>query len=67
MERMSIKFALDAMDKRTSNVLVLDADNILLSDTVERFVSLFLEKQLLYKKKGISIVAIQGFLYQRAI
>jgi hypothetical protein len=32
------------MDKRTSNVLVLNADNILLSDTVERFVSLFLEK-----------------------
>ena len=44
--------ALDAMDKRTSNVLVLDADNILLSDTVERFVSLFLEKQLPYRERN---------------
>lgn len=57
----ALNIALNTMDKRTSHVLVLDADNILLSDTVERFVSLFIEKQLLYKKKGISIVAIQGF------
>jgi len=39
------------MDKRTSNVLVLDADNILLSDTVERFVSLFLEKYSSKRRK----------------
>ena len=57
----ALNIALDAMDKRTSNVLVLDADNILLEDTVERFVSAFIEEQYFYKEKGISAVAIQGF------
>jgi glycosyltransferase involved in cell wall biosynthesis len=57
----ALNIALDAMDKRTSYVLVLDADNILLSDTVEQFLSLFIEKQYFYKEKGISVVAIQGF------
>jgi glycosyltransferase involved in cell wall biosynthesis len=57
----ALNVALDAMDKRTSNVLVLDADNILLADTVKRFVSIFIEEQYFYKEKGISVVAIQGF------
>lgn len=57
----ALNTALDAMDKRTSNVLVLDADSILLSDTVEQFVSLFLKEQYFYKEKGISVLAIQGF------
>jgi len=57
----ALNIALDAMDKRTSHLLVLDADNVLLADTVERFVSLFIEEQRLYKEKGISLVAIQGF------
>jgi len=57
----ALNIALDAMDKRTSNVLVLDADSILLSDTVERFVSLFIKEQYFYKEKGISVLAIQGF------
>ncbi|MDQ4050314.1 MAG: glycosyltransferase family 2 protein, partial [Thermoproteota archaeon] len=57
----ALNIALDAMDKRTSYVLVLDADNILLSDTLQQFLSLFIEKQYSYKEKGISIVAIQGF------
>ena len=57
----ALNIALDAMDKRTSNVLVLDADNILLEDTVEKFVSIFIEEQYFYKEKGISVVAIQGF------
>jgi cellulose synthase/poly-beta-1,6-N-acetylglucosamine synthase-like glycosyltransferase len=57
----ALNIALDAMDKRTSNVLVVDADNILLADTLERLVSLFIEEQYLYNEKGVSIVAIQGF------
>ena len=57
----ALNIALDAMDKRTSNVLVLDADNILLEDTLERFVSVFAKEQYLCKEKGISVVAIQGF------
>jgi cellulose synthase/poly-beta-1,6-N-acetylglucosamine synthase-like glycosyltransferase len=57
----ALNIALDAMDKRTSNVLVLDADNILLADTLERLASLFREEQHFYKEKGISLVAIQGF------
>ena len=57
----ALNIALDAMDKRTSNVLVVDADNILLADTLERLVSLFIEEQYFYNEKGISIVAIQGF------
>jgi cellulose synthase/poly-beta-1,6-N-acetylglucosamine synthase-like glycosyltransferase len=57
----ALNIALDVMDKRTSNVLVLDADSILLSDTVERFVSTFIKEQYFYKEKGISVLAIQGF------
>ncbi len=57
----ALNVALDLMDKRTSNVLVLDADNILLVDTLERFVSRFIEKQYSYKEKGVSAFAIQGF------
>jgi cellulose synthase/poly-beta-1,6-N-acetylglucosamine synthase-like glycosyltransferase len=57
----ALNIALDAMDNRASNVLVLDADNILLVDTVERFVSQFLEEQYSYKEKRVSVLAIQGF------
>jgi cellulose synthase/poly-beta-1,6-N-acetylglucosamine synthase-like glycosyltransferase len=57
----ALNVALDAMDKRASNVLVLDADNILLVDTLERFVSRFIEEQYSYKEKGVSVLAIQGF------
>ena len=57
----ALNVALDAMDKRASNVLVLDADNILLVDTVERFVSRFIEEQYSYKEKRVSVLAIQGF------
>jgi cellulose synthase/poly-beta-1,6-N-acetylglucosamine synthase-like glycosyltransferase len=57
----ALNIALDVMDKRTSNVLVLDADNILLADTLERLVSLFHEEHYFYNEKGISIVAVQGF------
>jgi cellulose synthase/poly-beta-1,6-N-acetylglucosamine synthase-like glycosyltransferase len=57
----ALNIALDAMDKRASNVLVLDADSILLVDTVERFVSRFIEEQSSYKDKGVSVLAIQGF------
>ncbi|MDQ3848323.1 MAG: glycosyltransferase family 2 protein [Thermoproteota archaeon] len=57
----ALNVALDAMDKRTSYVLVLDADNILLADTLERCISLFIENQYCYRRKGFSIVAIQGF------
>jgi cellulose synthase/poly-beta-1,6-N-acetylglucosamine synthase-like glycosyltransferase len=57
----ALNVALDAMDKRASNVLVLDADNILLVDTVERFVSRFIEEQYSYREKRFSVLAIQGF------
>jgi cellulose synthase/poly-beta-1,6-N-acetylglucosamine synthase-like glycosyltransferase len=57
----ALNVALDVTDKRASNVLVLDADNILLVDTLERFVSRFIEEQYSYKEKGISVLAIQGF------
>jgi cellulose synthase/poly-beta-1,6-N-acetylglucosamine synthase-like glycosyltransferase len=57
----ALNVALQAMDKRASNVLILDADNILLVDTVERFVSRFIEEQSSYKEKKASVLAIQGF------
>jgi cellulose synthase/poly-beta-1,6-N-acetylglucosamine synthase-like glycosyltransferase len=57
----ALNVALDAMDKRATNVLVLDADNILLVDTLERFVSRFIEEQSSYKDKGVSVLGIQGF------
>jgi cellulose synthase/poly-beta-1,6-N-acetylglucosamine synthase-like glycosyltransferase len=57
----ALDIALDIMDKRASNVLVLDADNILLADTLERFVSRFIEEQYSYKERGVSVLAIQGF------
>jgi cellulose synthase/poly-beta-1,6-N-acetylglucosamine synthase-like glycosyltransferase len=57
----ALNVALDIMDKRTSSVLVLDADSILLVDTVERFVSRFIEEQYSYMEKGVSVLAIQGF------
>lgn len=57
----ALNVALDVMDKRASKVLVLDADNILLVDTLERFVSRFIEEQYSYKEKGVSVLAIQGF------
>jgi cellulose synthase/poly-beta-1,6-N-acetylglucosamine synthase-like glycosyltransferase len=49
------------MDKRASNVLVLDADNILLADTLERFVARFIQEQYSYKEKGVLVLALQGF------
>jgi cellulose synthase/poly-beta-1,6-N-acetylglucosamine synthase-like glycosyltransferase len=57
----ALNVALQAMDKRASNVLILDADNILVADTLERFVSQFIEEQSSYKEKGASVLAIQGF------
>ena len=57
----ALNIALDAMDRRTSLVLVLDADNILLVDTIEKFVSFFIEEQRSYREKGLSVLAIQGF------
>ncbi|MFL6488006.1 MAG: glycosyltransferase [Nitrososphaera sp.] len=57
----ALNIALQAMDKRASNVLILDADNILLVDTVERFVSQFIVEQSCYKDEKTSILAIQGF------
>jgi cellulose synthase/poly-beta-1,6-N-acetylglucosamine synthase-like glycosyltransferase len=57
----ALNAALDAMDKRASNILVLDADNIFLVDTVERFVSRFIEEQSSYREKTFSVLAIQGF------
>ena len=57
----ALNVALDAMDKRTSYVLILYADNILLADTLERCISLFIENQYSYRREGFSIVAIQGF------
>jgi cellulose synthase/poly-beta-1,6-N-acetylglucosamine synthase-like glycosyltransferase len=47
----ALNIALDIMDKRASNVLVLDADNILLADTLERFVSRFIESNTLTRRK----------------
>ena len=57
----ALNVALDVIDKRASSVLVLDTDNILLVDTLERFVSRFTEKQYSYREKGASVLAIQGF------
>jgi cellulose synthase/poly-beta-1,6-N-acetylglucosamine synthase-like glycosyltransferase len=57
----ALNVALDIMDKRASNVLVLDADNILLVDALERLVSQFIEEQYSYKEKEVSVLAIQGF------
>jgi cellulose synthase/poly-beta-1,6-N-acetylglucosamine synthase-like glycosyltransferase len=57
----ALNVALQAMDERASNVLILDADNILLADTVERFVSRFIEEQSSYKDQRTSVLAIQGF------
>jgi cellulose synthase/poly-beta-1,6-N-acetylglucosamine synthase-like glycosyltransferase len=57
----ALNIALEAMDKRASNVLVVDADSILLEDTLERFVSRFIEKQSIYNEKGVPVLAIQGF------
>jgi cellulose synthase/poly-beta-1,6-N-acetylglucosamine synthase-like glycosyltransferase len=57
----ALNVALDIMDKKASNVLVLDADNVLLVDTLERFVSRFIKEQYSYKEKGVSVLAIQGF------
>ena len=57
----ALNVALQAMDERASNVLILDADNILLVDTVERFVSRFIEEQSSYKDERTSVLAIQGF------
>lgn len=62
----ALNVALDIMDKRASKVLVLDADNILLVDTLERFVSRFIEEQYSYKEKGVSVLAIQGFPISRS-
>lgn len=61
----ALNVALDIMDKRTSKVMVVDADNILLVDTLERFVSRFLEEQYFYQEKGASVLAIQGFPISR--
>ena len=57
----ALNVALQAIDNRASNVLILDADNILLVDTVERFVSQFIVEQSSYKDEKTSILAIQGF------
>jgi cellulose synthase/poly-beta-1,6-N-acetylglucosamine synthase-like glycosyltransferase len=57
----ALNIALEAIDKRASNVLVVDADSILLEDTLERFVSRFINKQSIYNQKGVPVLAIQGF------
>jgi cellulose synthase/poly-beta-1,6-N-acetylglucosamine synthase-like glycosyltransferase len=57
----ALNVGLEAMDKRASNVLVVDADNILLVDTLERFVSRFIEKQSFYSVIRVPVLAIQGF------
>jgi glycosyltransferase involved in cell wall biosynthesis len=57
----ALNVALEHIDTRTSDVLVVDADNILLEDTMERFVSRFIEKQSIFNEKGVPILAIQGF------
>jgi cellulose synthase/poly-beta-1,6-N-acetylglucosamine synthase-like glycosyltransferase len=57
----ALNIALGIMDKRASNVLVLDADNILLADTLERFVARFIQEQYSYKEKGVLVLALQGF------
>ena len=62
----ALNVALDIMDKRASKVLVLDADSILLVNTLERFVSRFIEEQYSYKEKGVSVLAIQGFPISRS-
>jgi cellulose synthase/poly-beta-1,6-N-acetylglucosamine synthase-like glycosyltransferase len=62
----ALNVALDAMDKRTSYALILDADNVLLADTLERCISLFMENQSCYRREGYSIVAIQGFPISRS-
>ena len=62
----ALNVALDIMDKRASKVLVLDADNILLVNTLERFVSRFIEEQYSYQEKGVSVLAIQGFPISRS-
>jgi hypothetical protein len=41
--------------------LVVDADSILLGDTLQRFVSRFIEKESFYNEKEVPILAIQGF------
>ena len=57
----ALNVGINAMDKRASKVLVVDADNILVEDTLERFASQFIENQSFYNKKQIPILAIQGF------
>jgi cellulose synthase/poly-beta-1,6-N-acetylglucosamine synthase-like glycosyltransferase len=57
----ALNLALEAIDKRACNVLVVDADSILLEDTLERFVSRFIKKQSIYNQKGVPVLAIQGF------
>src|SRR5919112_6111113 len=57
----ALNVALQAIDKRASNVLIVDADNILLVATLERFVSRFIEEKSSYKDEKTSVLAIQGF------
>jgi cellulose synthase/poly-beta-1,6-N-acetylglucosamine synthase-like glycosyltransferase len=57
----ALNVGLEDMDKRVSNVLVVDADNILLEDTLQRFVSRFIQEQSIFNEKGVPILAIQGF------
>ncbi|MDQ3872888.1 MAG: glycosyltransferase family 2 protein [Thermoproteota archaeon] len=57
----ALNVGLGVMDRRASNVLVVDADNVLQTDTLERFVSRFTEKQSFYNDNQASVLAIQGF------
>jgi cellulose synthase/poly-beta-1,6-N-acetylglucosamine synthase-like glycosyltransferase len=57
----ALNVALETIDKRASNVLVVDADNILLDDTLQRFASRFIEKESIYNEKEVPLLAIQGF------
>ena len=57
----ALNIGLGALDRRASSVLVVDADNVLLANTLERFVSRFIEKQSFYNNRQVSILAIQGF------
>jgi cellulose synthase/poly-beta-1,6-N-acetylglucosamine synthase-like glycosyltransferase len=57
----ALNVAIDVMDERASNVFVLDADNILVVDSLQRFVSRFIQEQYSYREKGVAVLAIQGF------
>ena len=57
----ALNIGLGIMDRKASNVLIVDADSVLLTDTLEKFVSRFAEKQSYYNSRQVSTLAIQGF------